>query len=389
MNARQLDLKGRLTETKIRAVSSFSDFIGLKDKWNELLERSNHDIFSTWEWLSIWWRHFGNGKRLIILLAEENGELIGIAPLMYSVQTMFGLRRGIIEFIGPESPIDPPVTYSNFIISREHDKCLLKFFEYLNTLTEKWSSIELYNISGDPKSLIGLTKITNSAKPGNICLFTKLPNSNDAFLNALKRKDRKEFRRNLRRLQKDGSKLELVNYSEENQITKGMNILFFIHQKRWTARGFPGKFSDPNFRSFCLNIAESFSKKGWLGLYSLELSGKPVASLFGFKYKSKYYAYDTGMDPAYGSYGVGSLLFLNVMNRCIVDGMNEFDFMWGTDEYKKQWNPSSRLLYNASFSREGTLSGFKYLLSERYWSQGVRLRYFYNKLLKSDRHGCN
>jgi CelD/BcsL family acetyltransferase involved in cellulose biosynthesis len=256
------------------------------------------------------------------------------------------------------------------------------FFEYLNTLPEKWNSVELYDISEDRKSLFVLNKMANSVRPGNMCLFTRLPNSSDTFLSTIKRKDRKEFRRNLRRLQKDGFKLDLTDYSEKTQITKGMNILFSIHQKRWAARGFPGKFSDPDFRSFCMDIAECFSKKGWLGLYCLELSGKPVASLWGFKYKSKYYAYDTGMDPAYGSYGVGSLLFLNVMNKCIQDGMNEFDFMWGTDEYKKQWNPTLRLIYNAALPRAGTLSHFKYLLYREYWSQGGRLSYLYKKLLE-------
>lgn len=373
-----MHLREAETETKIREVSNFSDFIGLKDKWNELLQRSNHDIFSTWEWLSIWWRHFGNNKSLIILLAEENSKLIGIAPLMYSVHTMFGLRRGIIEFIGTGRP-----TYSNFIISNAHDKCIQKFFEYLNNLPEKWNSAELDDLPEDRNSLFGLNKIVDSVRPGKRCLFIRLPNSSDAFLSTIKRKDRKEFRRNSRRLQEGGFKVHLTDYSETHQITKGMNSLFSLHQKRWKAKGFSGKFSDPNFRSFCLDVAKCFSEEGWLGLYCLELSGKPVASLYGFKYKSKYYAHITGMDPIYRAYGVGNLLFLNVIDRCIQDGMIEFDFMWGMDTYKKQWNPASKWTYKATVPRRGILTHFKYLLYREYWSQGDRLRYFQEKLLKS------
>lgn len=363
---------------QIREVSSFSEFIDLKDSWNELLQRSNHSIFSTWEWLSIWWRHFGKNKSLVILLAEENEKLIGIAPLMYSVHTMFGLQRGTIEFMGNGHP-----TYSNFIISNSHDKCIQKFFEYLNSIPKKWNSAELTNLTTDRNSLFGLNKIVHSVRPGKTCLRVRLPGSSDAFLSTIKRKDRKEFRRNLRRLQKDGFNVDLTDCSETTQITDGMNHLFSLNQKRWKGKNFSGKCSDPNFCSFCLDIAKCFSEKGWLGLHFLELSGKPVASLYGFKYNSKYYAYITGMDPTYKTYGVGSLLFLKVMDKCIQDGIVEFDFMGGTDPYKAQWNPVSSCTFSASVPRNGLLSHFQYLLYREYWSQGKRLQYFGEKLLKS------
>ncbi|MFA5365059.1 MAG: GNAT family N-acetyltransferase [Candidatus Bathyarchaeia archaeon] len=311
-------------------------------------------------------------------MAEENGKLIGIAPLMYSVHTMFGLQRGTIEFIGAGHP-----TYSNFIINDEHDKCIQKFFEYLNNLPKKWICAELCNLSQDRNSLSSLNKISNNVERERKCLLTKLPSSSDAFLSTIKRKDRKEFRRNLRRLQNDGFKVDLTDCSETNQITKGMSSLFYLNQKRWNSKGFSGKFSDPNFCNFCLDVAKCFSEKGWLGLYNLELYGKPVASLFGFKYKSTYSAYITGMDPAYKQYGVGTLLFIKVIDRCIQDGLAEFDFMWGTDHYKQQYNPVSKYTFKASVPRKGTLSHFNYLLYKKYWSHGNRLLYFHEKLLKS------
>lgn len=363
---------------KIREIDSFSEFLDLKDSWNELLQRSNHDIFSTWEWLSIWWRHFGKNKSLIILLAEENEKLIGIAPLMYSVHTMFGIQRDTIEFIGTGIP-----TYSNFIISDEHDKCIQKFFEYLNSLPKKWICAELSNLPHDRNSISGLNKTSNNIEPEKKCLCTTLPSSTNAFLSTIKRKDRKEFRRNFRRLQNDGFNVDLTDCSKANQLTNGMRSLFYLNQKRWSSKGFSGKFSDQNFGNFCLDVAKCFSKKGWLGLYNLELSGKPVASLFGFKYKSTYSAYITGMDPEYKQYGVGTLLFLKVIDRCIKDGLAEFDFMWGTDPYKKQYNPVSRCTFKASVPRNGILSHFNYLFYKNYWSNGNRMRYFQGKLLTS------
>jgi CelD/BcsL family acetyltransferase involved in cellulose biosynthesis len=291
---------------------------------------------------------------------------------------MFGLKRGTIEFIGTGHP-----TYSNFIISNEHDKCIQAFFEYLNTLPEKWVCAELVNLSQDRNSLLGLNKLSNSVRRGKKCLYTKLPSTNEAYLSTIKRKDKKEFRRNLRRLQNDGFKVELTDCLGANQINEGMNALFCLNQKRWHYKGFSGKFSDSNYCNFCLEVAKCFSEKGWLGLYNFELSGKPVASLFGFKYKSTYSAYITGMDPEYKLYGIGTLLFMKVIERCIQDGLAEFDFMWGTDTYKKQYNPASKYTFKASVPRNGVVSHLTYLFYKNYWSNGNRILYYQGKLLKS------
>lgn len=362
---------------EIREVNNYSEFVGLKERWSELLQHCDQTVFSTWEWLTTWWRHFGKGKHLVILLAEENNKLIGIAPLMYSVHSMFGLRRGTIEFIGTGHP-----TYSNFIIREKHDECLQKFFDYLHKFPQKWNSAELINITGDYKSVLSLGRQGNPVSNEIRCLFVRLPSSHDEFLNNIKRKDRKEFRRCLRKLKQNGFNVDLVNYSEGPKILEGMDALFSVHQKNWISKGYTGKFSVPSFRNFCLDIAKCFSEKDWLGLYCLELSGKPVASLFGFKYKSKYYAYITGMDPAYKKFGVGNLVFLNTMKKCILDGLVEFDFMWGTDQYKKQWNPDLAWTFKTSVPKKGFFSQFEYRMLKEYWSHGLRLRYFAGKLLK-------
>lgn len=362
---------------EISEINDFGEFIDLKDQWTELLQRSEHSVFSTWEWLSTWWRHFGKDKRLVILLAEENHKLIGIAPLMYSVHTMFGVQRGTIEFIGTGHP-----TYSSFVISNSHKKCLLKFFEHMNRFPQKWVTMELDNLSEDHSSLLGLNQIISGITVGKTCLHLTLPNSNNDFLSTIKRKDRKEFRRNLRRLEKDGFKIDFVDCSETNQINEGMKSLFSMHQKCWRTKGYSGKFCIADFRSFCLDIAKCFEEKGWLGLYCLKISGKPAASLYGFKYNSKYYAYITGMDPEYKKYSAGNLVFLKTIQKCTQDGLHNFDFMWGNDQYKWQWNPVSKYTFKVSVPGNGAISRFEKLLYEKYWSNGERLRYFYDKLLK-------
>jgi CelD/BcsL family acetyltransferase involved in cellulose biosynthesis len=383
-------------QMKISEVNTFRDFIALKDAWNDLLQRSAHTVFSTWEWLSTWWTHFGNNRRLIILTAEENNRLVGIAPLMYSIHSMFGLRQGKIEFIGTDAanPADSIiednsninerrlVNYADFIIEHKYEKCLPLFFTHLHNLKINWSCTELLNIPANQDSLSRLSQVSTHIKPIHQCLHTPLPTSKEALLSSIKRKDRKEIRRFSRRIEKAGYKLQLCDCSEKSLVTNGMDALFALNQKRWSARGLPGAFTDPHLRSFYMDIAELFSRKNWLGLYCLKLSGKTVAALYGFRYLNKYVAYKTSMDPSYHHFSVGNLLFLNVMEKCIQEGLSDFDFMWGTDTYKKQWNTSGTWNYEAIIPKKRLFGAFKNSLYNKYWFNGNRVKYLHRQLLK-------
>lgn len=331
-------------------------------------------MFSTWDWLTIWWKYFGKDKRLIVLLAEENDKLIGIAPLMYSVHSMFGLRQGKIEFIGNGIPI-----YSDFLIKNQYTKCLDMFYEYLESLQENWSCIDLTDIPANSACLSALNVITKEVKPLNVCLYASLPDTYEGLLRNIKRKDRKELRRTVRRLTEKGLRVDFVDYSDESSVAKGMNNLFLLNQKRWMARGQQGAFGKKHMRDFHLEIARNFSRKGWLGLYCLEVSGKAVAALYGFKYNSKYYAYLTGMDPDYSRFGVGNILFVNAMAKCIEEKFDEFDFIWGSDPYKWRLNAMARWNCKALIHKRGTFSYVKNILYTQYFSNGVRIKYFWGK----------
>ena len=175
---------------KICEVNTLEGLLDLRSEWTELLKKSDHSIFSTWEWLCTWWKHFGNNKHLLILLAYENERLVGIAPLMYSIHTKYGLRQGMIEFTGTWHS-----NYADFIIKDNSDNCLPPFIKYLHSIPEKWNCAALTNVPGNQRSIARLKQITNDVHPSYSCLHTLLPNSIDALLGEIKRKDKKELKR--------------------------------------------------------------------------------------------------------------------------------------------------------------------------------------------------
>ena len=91
-----------MTDTKIRIISESEDFESLSEVWDGLLRNSgdNNPIYLTHEWLSTWWKHFGEGKKLNVLLVEEEGQPIGIVPLMRTEYRIGPLKIRTLETIG-------------------------------------------------------------------------------------------------------------------------------------------------------------------------------------------------------------------------------------------------------------------------------------------------
>jgi CelD/BcsL family acetyltransferase involved in cellulose biosynthesis len=350
-------------------IKSYTKFLSLKEQWDAVLQKTNHSIFATWDWLSIYWKYFGAGKRLLVLVAEDNGKIIGIAPLMYSIHKMFGLRNAKIEFIGAKES-----DYNDFILLEKEDECIDLFVKYLNTLPLPWDCIDLTDIPENSKALPCLNGLAKNLKSQHICPYIQLPNSNTEFLNSIKGHQRKDLRRIRRRLEEKYN-VEFTCYSGECSIDDEMTSFFDLHQKRWESQGLPGVFSSSAIRNFHIEIAKKFFEKGWLGLYNLNVSGTPVASLYGFKYRSKYYGYLSGFDPKYFRFNVGSLLFLHAIEDCIRQGLAEFDFLRGTEEYKTRWNTKVRLNHQATLIRNGFFPKVENCLYTQYWNQGVRLKY--------------
>ena len=50
--------------------------------WNDIYLRSQGvPLFSSPDWAEAWWRHFSEGSTLFAGTIEEQGKVIGIAPL--------------------------------------------------------------------------------------------------------------------------------------------------------------------------------------------------------------------------------------------------------------------------------------------------------------------
>lgn len=344
-------------ETILKVVE-FNEFKDLKDYWNDCLMQSlDNNIFSTWEWLSTWWKHFGEGKNLVILSVESEKEILAIAPFVLSKCNFFGLHGfKKLSFVG-----SPDSDYNSLILKERNVKLLELIFNYLNDHID-WDYLELKDIPENSGTIDLLRSMCLKRRhkywderQSTLCPFLILPNSMDVFMKRLSKSMRENLRRYSRKLERE-YRVELKNYDEIGSIEEAMETFFQLHQKRWESKGDLGAFHKPQMRNFHIDIAKCFAKKGWLRLYFLTANDEPVSTHYSFEYNQKIYFYLGGWDPEYSKYMVGSLFMMYDIEKCIQKGLKEYDLMRGIEPYKMKWTKEVRKNINLSFARKGLSS---------------------------------
>jgi CelD/BcsL family acetyltransferase involved in cellulose biosynthesis len=339
----------------ILKVKEYNDFEILKDEWNDFLNGSvENNVFSTWEWLSTWWRHFGEGKKLVILLIEEEKRVSAIAPFVFSKHNFLGFGNlDKISFVG-----SPESDYNSFVLKERNLKFLELFFDYLTEHFD-WDYLELEDVPEDGPSMdlirgLPLKTLYKNweERQSSLCPYLPLPFSMDVLIGKLGRMMRYNLKRYSSKLERE-HRVELKEYDEFGSVKEAMQIFFNLHQKRWESSGELGAFNTQLFRDFHVDLATCFAKKGWLSLDFLTVDDKPVAAKYCFKYNQKAYVYLGGWDPDYSRYRVGTLSAMYEIEKCIQGGLREYDMMRGNEPYKRLWTTKARRNLELRFVRKG------------------------------------
>jgi len=336
----------------------------LKQEWDELLERSERaTIYQTWEWNEAWWRAFRKNKRLRLLLARENGTLIGIAPLYVSLHLGTPLRR--LAFIGTGAADYMDVIASDCRASEVCDA----FVRYL-TASRGYDLGDLQQLRPD-SCLRELTAErarntpTELLVPQEPCPYVALPADWDEYTKRLGKKMRTNISYYERLIARtfEGAETKLAGSDE---LASGMSALFDLHQKRWNARLLPGVLGGKKVQAFHRTVAERFHARGWLRLHMTRVNNQTVAALYCFKFRNSYAYYLGGFAPELAKYSLGTVLTAHAMRQAISEGCTEFDFLRGNEPYKYRWLPEERINHRLLLARPHSIRSHALLRLNRF-----------------------
>lgn len=339
---------GMSSDTQKRAVlegnivTSRDELETYASEWNDLLSSSEaNTVFLTWEWISAWLDAvYPDANLFTIAVRDANGQLIAVAPFYRSDFRLVGLvKYRVLRIIGD---CQAGGEYGDVIIRRGCEDAVTTFLmQELNKCSDAWDCLWICNMAGWTNARERLRHASEEAGfyiHERVRAFSsvELPDTHEAYLSLLSKKRRGYLRRETRRLLASQA-VELIRSESPDALTGHLEDLFELHRQRWESVGQAGSFvRRPLMKRFYEVFARESLRQGWLRLYVLKVDGIPQAAQYGYVYDSVYYALQEGYAPD-GFEGIGNVLRNLVFEKCIEEGLSEYDFLGDFTPHKSLW----------------------------------------------------
>jgi CelD/BcsL family acetyltransferase involved in cellulose biosynthesis len=333
--------------TTIRAVSSETEFFALRTAWDELYRtNTNNTPYQSWQWNYTWWSHFGSAGRLRLLVGEQDGRLVGIAPFCVSTR----LRGWPIRHLT--------------LISRKHGEYLDLIVRpgaeasFCNALCEHLSRhaqdarfFELKDFRSGSTNLPALLEAAGSVFPAqsieSMEIFVTVPLTAtwDGFIATLGKRFGKDVAYDRRFLARKFA-VEFKIATNPQAAGGGLQDLIKVYRDRWQGVKGATQFDQKDTEKFEREICNVFAQAGMYRSYLLYLDEEPVAGLLGYVVNDKFFASIFMHSPRFQKFSVGNVLLGMAIEDCIANKWTELDLTRGPEPYKFRWNGQQRRNYH-------------------------------------------
>jgi CelD/BcsL family acetyltransferase involved in cellulose biosynthesis len=288
----------------------------LRPLWTKLAERSR-SLFSTWEWASVWWRHYGRDRPLRLVVVRRGAEPVGVLPLYRwrgaPLEVLRLIGHGPADELGPIGDPDDGV-----LLARALRRCLPRLGADL-LLAEQLPRQQ------DWGALLGACRLASEPSP----LVRFGPGGWEAFLHRRSANFREQVRRRARKLAREHRVVYRLSDGSRN-LDRDLDTLFRLHGARWSGAATNFLADEAFHRAFAHTAAE----QGWLRLWFLTVDGQDVAALSGFRFAGTESYYQAGRDPAWNHHRVGFVLLAHAIRQAAQDGVREYRLLRGGEDYK-------------------------------------------------------
>jgi CelD/BcsL family acetyltransferase involved in cellulose biosynthesis len=276
-------------------------------------------------WLRTVWRHLGGKGAPYLLRVADGDNLVGLAPLSVDGDTAY--------FLGNPDVCD----YQDIITTPGQGvRVLNAAIRHLSTRGVR--RLDLGTLHPDAVALQALNAMASDGaimlqlSQDDVTYEMDLPSHWDDYLMQLSGKQRHEVRRKIRRLQVHGSYAYQLT-AENGGLGAGTDTflkLFLLSREDKAA------FMDQTMSEYFRDLIQTLADHGMLRLYLLTLDDIDAATVLCFDYKGVRYLYNSGYDAQYDGLSVGILSKVFSIQTGIDAGCRRFDFLKGSEVYKKR-----------------------------------------------------
>jgi CelD/BcsL family acetyltransferase involved in cellulose biosynthesis len=279
---------------------------------------STANIFSSWDWADVWWRHFGSRRSLELSLVRSGGRAAAVLPIYIERRGGITVRRfvghGVADQLGPiATSNDLPLALQGIAAVGGGAGVLI---------ADRFSVDPAWGLTGG--------RVVREESSPFIDLAAEA--GWEEYLGRRSADFRQQARRRARRVARAGISYRLAQDPDRLQLD--FSALLSLHAARWgpASEAFSGRR-----QAFHREFAARALKQGWLRLWLAEADDRPVAAWYGFRFGGIESYYQSGRDPQWDRLSVGAAMLEHTIREAFSDGMREYRLLRGNDPYKRRY----------------------------------------------------
>lgn len=353
----QADAAGSGVRTYV--VTRAEDLAALAGPWRALGQRCpGASIFVSWDWAALWWKNYGRGRELRILVATQAGRVVGVLPLYIERGALLGPLRGrMLRLLGTGGDTTPD--YLDPPIEPGLDEAVAAALAgRLAGELRHWDAVQLSDL--DQRAAFTRALIRSCRDAG--CLveshvsaripYARLPHHWDEYLESLTAHRRQAVRQIRRKFERtEGARFRVCDDAQE--VAPLFERLTELHRLRFGGRAGSHGFSSPEYLSFHGELVRVLQGLGSLRLYVLESGTNVIAVLYCFRHGQTMFHFQGGFHPDYAKLSIGQLLLGYAIESAIAEGCRVFDALRGDYSHKRHFFKDTRGTIQVSAFRPG------------------------------------
>lgn len=326
-------------------ISSEAEWSCWRSAWNRLAKPN--PMLSA-EWLGAWWRAFGAGHQLHLVMVTDKEQLVGIVPT-YLHNTRLGKQ---LRFLGSGSVCSD---YLGPIVNVEDEAAVYNAIS--NHLRESVNSgelrevesFQLEGISADDRWHASLADFADDASfslrtvPLANSWSLALPSSWEELHE--RQRGHGVHRKAKKCIARISSKeVSVRQLTDLGSLEMGMGALVRLHQARRESVGDKGCFADSRFENFLRDAIAGMVAEGTACFTICEKGEQVIGVQLLLLGSDTVFMYQSGVDPNFMSLEPGHCIVAGSLLYAISEGYKAYDFLRGDEPYKAFWGAQSQPL---------------------------------------------
>jgi CelD/BcsL family acetyltransferase involved in cellulose biosynthesis len=312
--------------TEVATITAAEDFARLGTEWDALVRAMPRPSpFLLHGWLDAWWRHHGDGGRLAVHVAHNDGRLAGALPLC--VQRRSGLR--VLAFVGGGA-----AALADMLIAPDAPADTAALLAERAAAPNGHDLADLFGLPGQSRLAAALGPRRLALVPRAEAPVLELPDGWTALYESRTSGRHRSLVRRRRRQLGELGPVTVEIARDPDALAAALEDAFALHAARWEGRPEASGFATPAGRAFHRDALQAIAGLGVPRILILRVGGRPVACNYYLLLDGTMYFHELAFDPAFGRFSPGYVATLDALAAAAGEGARRVEFLGGEERYK-------------------------------------------------------